>query len=154
MCQLLHSIPDDVPTPFKHLYNAGKNGRPSVKEMTKCIINTLQNLDGLGCGVREVRLIVDALDECSEWSRFWLFLSQLGKCQNLHFIFTSRPEEDIQHAVEHLGIPSVDLNCTEMDKDIEQYIREILDSDVRFKDINQQCREEVRKILIKKAGGM
>jgi hypothetical protein len=160
MCQLLSSIPgSDVPMPFKHLYlkkNEGKNGRPSIKEMIGCIITTLQNLNELGSGVREVRLIVDAVDECSEWELFYLFFNQLAKskCQNLHFIFTSRPEKAIQAAVEKFGIPSVDLVCTEMDKDIEKYVRAILDNEPQFMHIDPNCREEVKEILVKKAGGM
>jgi hypothetical protein len=147
--QLLLSLPD-IPLAFKEMYARHKSGhhRPSVKDLTACFIAVIQTVD-------EVRLFGDAFDECMDWNNLWHFSSQLAKARipSLHFLFTSRPERHIRDAVNSLDIPTVDLTCPEMNRDIETFVIEQLD-DPRFARISGGGKELVKESLISRAGGM
>jgi hypothetical protein len=151
MSQLLNFSPEtEIPPPIKDLYkrrNSGKH-RPSVKDLTACFIATIETLP-------EVRLFGDAFDECKDWNNLWHFSSQLAKARStsLHFLFTSRPERHIREAVNSLCIPTVDLTCPEMNRDIQTFVIEQLD-DPQFARISVDGKELVKESLIHRAGGM
>jgi hypothetical protein len=120
-----------------------------MEEMTSCFIDVVKTLE-------EVRLFGDLFDECSQWNALWTFLSQAWKsqCHSLRFLFTSRPERDIRDAVNSLGIAAVDLTRSETTGDIERYVSEELEKNLRFTRIPIEGRNLIRETLTTKAQGM
>ena len=149
LCQLLHSLPD-IPGPIAELYTQHNSGtlRPSVQDMAGCFIAVVNTLD-------KVRLFGDAFDECTTWNDLWYFLTTTKRqCPTLCFLFTSRPEEHIHRAVNSLDIPSVDLGCEGINKDIEVFVSGSLKRDIRFAHIVEEGKTLIRKSLISRANGM
>jgi hypothetical protein len=72
----------------------------------------------------------------------------------LHFLFTARSEESIQDAVAALGIPTVDLQCTGIDEDIENYIRAVVQEGPRFSHISDKGKMMIKDSLITRANRM
>jgi hypothetical protein len=150
LSQLLFSLPD-IPPAVLELHAQCDSGlrRPSVRDMTDCFIAVVNT-------VEEARLFGDAFDECMNWNDLWHFLSTIAEsqCPGLRFMFTSRPEGYIRDAVGSLGIPSVDLNCDGINRDIEAYVAESLKRDVRFVRTPQGGKDLILESLISRANGM
>jgi hypothetical protein len=150
LSQLLHSLPD-IPDVIAELYSQCNSGtlRPSNRDMTDCFIAVVSELD-------EVRGFGDAFDECTDWNDLWYFLSTTikSRCPGFRFLFTSRPEEHIHRAVNSLEIPSVDLDCEGINKDIEVFVSGSLKMDIRFAHILGEGKTLIRKSLISRANGM
>jgi hypothetical protein len=117
--------------------------------MTDCFIAVVNT-------VEEAWLFGDAFDECTNWNDLWHFLSTTAEsqCPGLRFMFTSRPEGYIRDAVGSLAIPSVDLNCDEINRDIEAYVIGSLTRDIRFVRTTQEGKVLIRESLISRASGM
>jgi hypothetical protein len=103
-----------------------------------------------------VRLFGDAFDECTDWNDLWYLLSTTAKtrCQGLRFLFTSRPEEYILDAAGSLDIPSVDLDCEGINKDIKVFISDSLARDIRFARTSEKGKTLIHDSLISRANGM
>jgi hypothetical protein len=117
--------------------------------MTACLIALIRR-------DREVRMLGDAFDECTQWNVLWKFLTQVvrARCPSLHLLFTSRPEREIEDAVNALGIPGLDL-MTVMDGDIERFVMETLESSARpVSRLPEKAKDLIRESLIGRAGGM
>jgi hypothetical protein len=146
--QFLHYLPE-VPEEVHDLYSQNPSGRPSTNEMTTCLIALIKQ-------EKEVRMLGDAFDECNQWNVLWKFLTQVAKsqCPSLRLLFTSRPEREIEDAVNALGIPSLDLR-TVMDGDIKQFVMETLESSARqVSRLPDKAKDLIRESLVSRAGGM
>jgi ankyrin repeat protein len=117
--------------------------------MMSCFIAVVKTLN-------EVWLFGEAFDECIDWNDLWYFLSTTveSQCPGLRFMFTSRPEGYIRDAVGSLGIPSLDLDCDGINRDIQAYVSESLTKDVRFIRTPQEGKDLIRESLTSRAGGM
>jgi hypothetical protein len=117
--------------------------------MVNCIIAVVNHLD-------EVRLFGDAFDECTDWNNLWYFLSTTVKsrCPGLRLLFTGRPEVHILEAANSLDIPSVDLDCDGISKDIELFVSNSLTMDIRFARTSEEGKTLIRNSLISRANGM
>jgi hypothetical protein len=91
-----------------------------------------------------------------DWNHLWHFLSTAAKrkCQGLRFLFKSRPEEHIRDVVRSLGIPSVDLDCEGINKDIGTFISDTLARDDRFTRTSEEGKTLIRNSLVARANGM
>jgi hypothetical protein len=149
--QLLYSR-SDIPDAIIGLYEQHHHGtrRPSVRDMIGCFITVVQTIEA------EVWLFGDAFDECSDWNNLWYFLLATVKirCPRFRFLFTGRPEVHIREAVHSLHIPSVDLDCKGINKDIEVFISDSLASDIRFACTSEKGKALIRGSLISRANGM
>jgi hypothetical protein len=146
--QLLHYLPE-IPEEIHDLYSQNPSGRPSTNEMTSCLIALIRR-------EKEVRMLGDAFDECTQWNVLWKFLTRMAKseCPSLRLLFTSRPERQIEDVVNSLGIPSLDLR-TVMDEDIEQFITETLEHSARpVCRLPEKAKNLIRESLVRRAGGM
>jgi hypothetical protein len=117
--------------------------------MTTCLIALISR-------EKEVRILGDAFDECTQWNVLWRFLTRMVKsqCPSLRLLFTSRPEREIEDAVNALTIPTLDLR-TAMDGDIEQFITETLESSARsVSHLPENAKDLIRQHLVRRAGGM
>jgi hypothetical protein len=147
--QLLNSLPG-TPEAIAELYSRHNSGtlRPSIRDMMDCFIAVVNELD-------EVRLFGDAFDECIDWNDLWYFLSTTVKsrCPGLRLLFTGRPEVHILEAANSLDIPSMDLDCEGIKKDIELYVSESL-ADIRFSRTLEEGKALIHDSLISRANGM
>ena len=146
--QLLHYLPE-VPEEIRDLYSQNPSDRPSTNDMTSCLIALIRR-------EKEVRMLGDAFDECTQWNVLWKFLTRIAKseCPSLRLLFTSRPEREIEDVVNGLGIPSLDLR-TVMDGDIEQFITETLENSPKaICRLPEKAKDLIRKSLVCRAGGM
>jgi hypothetical protein len=109
-------------------------------------------------------LIMDALDECLSTSgipspreEVLEFVVELVclHFSNLHICVTSRPEIDIQAALESLTLHPMSLHDERgQRKDIIDYITSIVQSDRRMRRWRREDKELVIKTLSEKADGM
>ena len=141
-------------------HDNGKN-QPSDSVLTKCFKEILSLPDH-----HHVYLIMDALDESpissgipSARERVLQLLKELVDLglPKLHICATSRPEIDIQNAIELLTSLRVSLHDEAGQKeDIVEYVRSIVysDSDTNMKRWKKEDKELVVKILAERADGM
>jgi hypothetical protein len=136
---------------LSRIYLAHDKGaqKPSDKTLTKCLTEMLLlPFEG------PMYLILDALDECPNNSGLPtareevldLINNLVGlRLPNLHICVTSRPEIDIQTALEPLTSLRVSLhNQSGQKKDIVDYVSSVVCSDKKM----GRWREEDRKLVI------
>ena len=142
---------------FYSTYHDGARN-PSNDELIQCL-KELLNLPGQA----PVYLIVDALDECpntslpSQREQVLLLLEDLvdSKLPNLRICVTSRPESDIKPILEPLTFRSVSLHDESGQmKDIENYIKSIVNMDRRMKRWTSDHKQLVIDVLTERADGM
>ena len=88
-------------------------------ELTRLLKGTLECLP-------PTYIILDALDECTDRECLLPLLKDLRTWSgmNVHFLVTSREEEDIKIALKMLATASVNIRGCGVDADIEKYIDE------------------------------
>jgi hypothetical protein len=122
-----------------------------VPDLTTCLLGVIR-------GLPRVLLLGDAFDECSQWNTLWRFISEIvnSKTPSLHFLFTGRPEQNIEDVVRSLGIPTLDLSskATELEVDIDTFVSESLEHDFRFSRISSKGKVLIRDSLTSRANGM
>ena len=111
-----------------------------------------------------IYLIVDALDECPDFSgiptprenvlNFLEYLIRLG-LPNLHICVTSRMEIDIKNVLEPLagGVVSLHDESGQME-DISDYVKEVVSSDKKMGRWRSDEKELVIKEVSEKADGI
>ncbi|KAH9977573.1 hypothetical protein BJV74DRAFT_149311 [Russula compacta] len=143
------------------IYSSHDNGarKPSDEILTKCLSEML-SLPAQG----PIYLIVDALDECPNNSgmptpreEVLNLVNDLVDIHlpNLHMCVTSRPEIDIQTALDPLTSLRVSLhNQSGQKKDIIDYVGSVVDSDTKMRRWREEDRKLVIEMLSKRADGM
>jgi hypothetical protein len=149
-CQILSSF-----------YSEHANGSqdPGDDELMQCLKNILEVP-----GQAPVYIIVDGLDECSNApdmpsprENILMFLENLveSKIPNLRICVTSRPEVDIKVVLEPLAFRCVSLHDeSEQRKDIENYIKFVVNTDPNMRRWKANDKELVIDVLINKSDGM
>ena len=133
--------------------------KPSDETLTKCLAQMVSVLvEG------PIYLIVDALDECPNNSGLPTpreevldLIDNLVRLRlsNLHICVTSRPEIDIQSALEPLTTLCVSLhNQTGQKEDIVNYVSSVVHSDKKMRRWRKEDRNLVIKTLSERADGM
>jgi len=115
-------------------------------------------------GLPTVYIIIDGLDECPSDSgvkshREWVLelVNKLVDSQlpNVRICATSRPEADIQRALASLASHAVSLHGEAgQKKDIADYVRFIMNSDIKTRRWRENDKELVITIPSQKADGM
>jgi hypothetical protein len=143
------------------LYSHNKNGRrePDIDSLKECIKDML-NLPGQG----PIYIIVDALDECpnllgmpSSREEVLGLIRELVDLElpNLHLCVASRPEADIQVALEPLTTLKISLHDEAGQKeDIVEYIKSVVYSDQNMKKWKEEDKQLVVVTLSVKVDGM
>ncbi len=142
-------------------YSAHRHGaqNPSDDELLRCIKDLLEVP-----GQPPVYLIIDALDECSNTSAMpspreevLNFVEQLieSRLTNLRLCVTSRPETDIKIVLGPLTFRSISIhNESGQMKDIENYIRSVVNTDPKNRKWKREDKQMVIDVLTKRANGM
>lgn len=136
----------------------GGSQQPSEDALMECLKDMLTLPDQ-----EEIYIVVDALDECSNSSRFptpreqvLIIIQELVDLQLplLHFCVASRPEVDIRDALESLADLNVSLHeQAGQNRDISDYIESVISLDPMMRRWREEDKQSVIKTLIKKAGG-
>jgi hypothetical protein len=144
-----------IPASLDTLFFSCKNGErpPSVH----ALLDALQQMIR---GFAQVYVILDALDECAQRTDLMAMLEKIVRWQlpNLHLLFTSRREWDIESSLEDI-VDQQNWICLQselVDKDIQLYVRQRLSDDKNLrkwqKDIALQ--QEIVTALMQGARGM
>jgi hypothetical protein len=148
--QLSNSHPGTAEV-LSNLHKDCDNGKrqPTFSELTGLLKGTLECLP-------PTYIILDALDECTDRECLLPLLKDLRTWSgmNVHFLVTSREEEDIKIALKMLATASVNIRGCGVDLDIEKYIDERLRADDKLTKWQGEDRNEIRSTLAKGAQGM
>ena len=146
---------------LSRIYLAHDKGvrKPSDETLTRC----LAEIVSLPVQV-PIYIIVDALDECPNDSGLPTPREEILdlvkslvdlRVPNLHICVTSRPEIDIQDALELLTSLCVSLhNQSGQKKDIVDYISSVVYSDTKMRRWREEDRKLVIETLSERADGM
>jgi hypothetical protein len=160
LVQLCHQSDSYCDMLFNFYSEHAKGSRhPSDEALAGCLKKLLK-LPGLA----PVYLIVDALDECpntdavtSPRDEVLALIQELIKSQipNLRICVTSRPETDIKDVLDPLIPRSVSLHDESGQKiDIEDYIKSVINTNLKNKRWKAEDKQLVIDVLTKKADGM
>lgn len=136
-----------IPAPLKALYHDHGDGRarPSLESLTNALRDIIT-------GFCHVYIVIDSLDECRDRLELvqWIQTLTDWNSDQLHLLFTSRPETDIRKQLDSVArIVRVTIGRQSED-DILIY----LDEQLRTIDWDEESRQLVRSTLGDRAGGM
>ena len=101
-------------------------------------------------------ILIDALDECSDWEEVLEFLKTLhgwGLWQ-FHLLVTSRREQQIVKSMMVTNPMKIDMSQMPVDDDIQKYIDFMLRSSLELQEWGSEERGLIRKVLSEKSNGM
>ncbi len=115
-------------------------------------------------GQGELYIVVDALDECPNFSGFptpreqvLVIVRELLALHlpHVHLCITSRPEVDIRDTLGALAVHNVSLHeQVGQNQDIFDYIKSVLSSDPRIRRWREEDKQLVMNTLMSRARGM
>ena len=148
--QLLGKL-SHTPDMLKRVYAQSQNGQrqPSAEDLEDVLHYLLS-------AYREVFIVLDALDECSDRD---LLLDTIEKVRGwnfsgLHLLATSRKENDIDLVIQPLATHQVSIQNALVDADIQVYILDRLKNDPKLKKWPTSVQQEIQEALLKGAQGM
>ena len=108
------------------------------------------------CGFDTTYILIDALDECSDWEEILEFIESLHKWDlwQCHLLVTSRKEQQIVESIMAMKPMEVDMSQMPVDNDIEKYIDSMLYSSVELKKWKPKEKDLIKEGLLGKAKGM
>lgn len=154
----------DLESDIDSLYSSCDNGKaqPSIESLRRTFL-------GMAEKAGEVWIVIDALDECQTRKGnpnegLLECMDSLRNSQDvdIHFLVTSRPEQDIQSAIEKWGcktntsILTMSIESDRTEKDISNYIRaRVMQSEAfsRWRS-RPDVQKEIQTTLADKAHGM
>lgn len=120
----------DMPTALERLYAIHRNGmeRPNLRNLVAALEEMIMNIT---C---RVYIVIDALDECSERKNLMTLIEQMTKWNlgNLHMLFTSRKEEDLNRVLLPLSVEVNLESSLHVHGDIAFHVRTVLQNDPDF----------------------
>jgi hypothetical protein len=151
----LCSKTDKVPDQLKELYKKCNDGRekPPIQELELL-------LPIVAKGLNYSYIIVDALDECPKGLERETLLKLIKNIMslslsNLHLLVTSRLEPDINDVLSPLlTIPTVSVQGSAVQSDIELYIHEQLTTNSRLSKWANHIKADIEHTLLEGANGM
>lgn len=147
--------PGDFLREMVQLYASCQEGgvQPSVKALLQTLDQVLQMMD-------DVRIVLDAVDECTTRSALLPWLDSLVKQESgsIRILVTSRKEHDIEIEFERWLAKDaiVPLRQLEVDRDISAYVLARLRNDRQLQRWQKKpkIQEEIETLLMEKANGM
>ena len=152
---------DELSKILSELYIAHDRGsrQPRWEALLKCLKDML-SLPGQG----KIYIIVDALDECPDFSGYPTPREQVLSVMkelvglplpHVHFCVMSRPEVDIRNILKPLAVHNVSLHeQAGQIQYISDYIKSVVYSDSKMGRWREEDKQLVIKTLTEKAGGM
>ncbi|KAJ5056268.1 hypothetical protein J3E72DRAFT_388715 [Bipolaris maydis] len=145
----------DIPSSLDALFSSHDNGKrpPALDSLLKVARDLIEHFP-------QVYIVLDALDECNQWSELMEMLETIASWEipNLHLIMTSRAEPDIKSTLTSFVDPqnSICLQSNIVDRDIQLYIRQRLsdDKDLAKWKKDPDIQQEIETALTKGSKGM
>lgn len=154
----------DLESDLDSLYSScsNGNGQPSIESLRKTFLDMVEK-------VGEVWIVIDALDECQtrkgnpdEGLLGWMDSLRSSQDVSIHFLVTSRPEQDIQSAIDKWAcktdarIVSISIESDRTAEDIQDYVRARV---TQSEGLSRWCSRpdvqmEIQTTLTDKAHGM
>ena len=149
----MQSLPPKLKEIHEQLYRS--DSQPKYDELRNVFLTIIQQLG-------HVYFIVDALDECT-WderqnlSKFLLSITEASNQGTVKLFVTSRKESDIERVFQQNAIPTIEIEATKVDSDIEVYVKDqieqrLQDGNLRIR--NMALKDKILGALTTKAGGM
>jgi len=106
-------------------------------------------------GFDRVFLVLDALDECSEWNQFTGLFNMSNEWRdNLHLLMLSRREFDIERALEPYHPVKIHIDQSQLDADVRLHVKSRLKNDIQFSVVPKDLKDHIEDTLVEQAGGM
>jgi hypothetical protein len=139
---------DGIPTALVGIYGNGHQ-QPSTDSLRYALLSILQ-------GFEKAYVIIDSLDECTERALLlsWIKTIVESKLANIHLLVTSRQERGIEDRLQLLSPRRVCLEKESDNRDIEEYLDRILQTDSDFKQWGEKTQGDIRTALMKGGQGM
>src|ERR1700722_3226280 len=102
---------------------------------------------------KEIYVVIDALDECTDRAGLLSLIETIIGWNNLHVLVTSRREQDIIRCLEPIVTAKVDLQKDVVDSDIFIHIQDRLQNDEKLK-WPLKIQKQITDTLMKGAHGM
>ena len=153
----MQSLPSKLQEVYEQHYR--NDSQPKYKELRDLFLAIMQQF---GC----VYFVVDALDECTPDEReglckFLLSITEIASTstsqETVKVFITSRKESDIERAFQQKGIPTIEIEATKVDTDIEVYVRAQIELRLNSGSLSirdMTLKSKILSALTAKAGGM
>ena len=153
----MQSLPSKLQEVYEQHYR--NDSQPKYKELRDLFLAIMQQF---GC----VYFVVDALDECTPDEReglckFLLSITEIASTstsqETVKVFITSRKESDIERAFQQKGIPTIEIEATKVDTDIEVYVRAQIELRLNSGSLSirdMTLKSKILSALTTKAGGM
>ena len=144
---------DGFPAALNNLYDECNYGvqPPSLESLQRTLLHVLD-------GFRDVYVVVDALDECTDRIKLLSWIKEIAdwKVGKLHFLATSRQERDIEIRILSLQPLSICLEGESVDLDIATYVDRMLRDyeDSTAWNVDVDIPDKVKMSLLQGAQGM
>ena len=164
LCRTMESLPSELQEVYKrHDKNVSQ---PNYDELRTVLLVVMRHFG-------QVFFVLDALDECTfdqrqEVCDFLLNMANTTSASTttsasstnqgaVKLFVTSRKESDIERAFQRKSIPTIEINATDVDSDIEVYVKaqielRLEDQSLRLRDMG--LKNKILSVLTSKAGGM
>lgn len=144
LCRHQSRIPDCV----KALYRKQIDHEPpSITDLTLALLDIVKTF-------KQIFLVIDALDECTERPALLGTLCtiiQHERGEHIKVLVASREEQDIQAALSSLPLMSI---RTQMSSDIGLYVTESIDTDTRLSSLPEAIKLQIKGTIFEGAKGM
>ena len=160
LCRTMQSLPLEIQEVHKQHYR--NDSQPSYDELKNVFLAIIQQFG-------RIFLVLDALDECTLDQRkdlcdFILTIANptvttpTSTSQGIVKLFvTSRKESDIEQAFQQKSIPTIEVEATKVNSDIEVYVKAQIELRLQNHSLrlrNIALKNKILSVLTKKAGGM
>ncbi|KAF7520534.1 hypothetical protein G7054_g12729 [Neopestalotiopsis clavispora] len=148
---------ENTPKYLKSLYSLCRNGKvqPSFESLQRAFMKTIG-------GVEEVRIVLDALDECTPRGELLAWLrsinQDLSQHVNMYVLVTSRPEQDIESAIKRYANNEqiIAIRDDLLEADIRNYVQARVrehEGLSRWRG-HKEIQSQIEASLLEKANGM
>ncbi|KAL8884826.1 MAG: hypothetical protein Q9215_007210 [Flavoplaca cf. flavocitrina] len=153
LCAQSTSIPHCVESLYNKCSEQRSQPTPPSRESLRTVLNQLF------CCFKEVYIVLDALDECTDRHDLIIALEEIVAWQKseLHLLTTSRRELDLEECMDTLAEEAdrIGIQGMPVEADINSYVRGRLFTDRRLKQWNRpELEEEIAMTLTSKSHGM
>jgi hypothetical protein len=149
LCVQCASPPHALESLFSKCEQGGVHRDPDQEEL----VFTLKTIVG---GFQTVYIVLDALDECPERSRFLAAIQNIHDWEfnTIHLLATSRKERDIEETLSGLISHEVPMDEKLIDGDIRVHVSRTIEDDTKLRMFSAVEKETVMTTLMEGAHGM